>query len=215
MRMPIERSDTGPEWAKVPLCFPATLLSDSSLKRRIIEIGPGRGDFLFHLAETNKTALVIAVELRSKRYFKLIDRTIKRKAGNVLLIQADGRETIASFFKPKSIDEIHINFPDPWPKKKHSKNRLISKELLANCAKILKTGGGLNIVTDSKAYAESIKTSSLSLESVLKEENPDSGVFPSFFAQKWKNEGRNFYIFKWSKISSRSDKTCPFRRPCL
>lgn len=197
--MPVQRKDAVSKWFKIPLCYPAGLFNSPSFARRIIEIGPGRGDFLYHLAEKNKDAVVIAIELKSGRYFKLIERINKRKLVNVMLIQADGRYAITRYFEKGAIDEIHINFPDPWPKNKHGKNRLISKQFLKDCAEMLAKDGTLNIVTDSEAYSNSIKKDAAAIKDILKDENTSGEVFPTYFAEKWKKMGRSFFFFKWKK----------------
>lgn len=196
------------KWDKIPLCYPATFsgLEGFTDTRRVLEIGPGRGDFLFYLSENNPKSEIYAVELKSKRYFKLIDRITKRGLNNVKVIQADARQAVVEIFEPDTIDEIHINFPDPWPKRKHTKNRLVSKEFLSDCARILKRGGIVSFVTDSKDYADEVARN-CSPDLQVGQLSPglkagttlDNEIFPSYFAQKWLKEGRKFYRFTWRK----------------
>ena len=107
--MAIARKEQVSRWHKTPICYPATLKTSG---RAILEIGPGRGDFLFYLAQNNPDSEVIGIELKSRRYFNLIDRTIKHGFKNVKVIQADGRYSVANDFAPESMDEIHVNFPE-------------------------------------------------------------------------------------------------------
>jgi tRNA (guanine-N7-)-methyltransferase len=197
--MAIERKESNQKWELVPLCYPASALTELTAKRRIVEVGPGRGDFLFHLAKTNPDAVIVAIELKSKRYFKLIDRIDKKRLTNVVLIQADARRVIRTYFQDANIDEIHVNFPDPWPKLRHTKNRVICKEFLKSCVGALAKGGTLTIITDSLPYFASMEKDSKVLEKEMKRLHTADDVFPTFFAQKWKKEGRKFNMMKWVK----------------
>ena len=170
---------------------------------KILEIGPGRGDFLFHLAEINPDAKVIGIELKPMRYFKLIDRMQKRGLTNIQLIQADARLAVEELFEKNSLDEIHINFPDPWPKRKHGKNRLITAEFVKNCSNLLKKDGVLNIVTDAEFYADEIRDKIFECTKkgtgTFFSEKRCLSPFPTLFAQKWMKEGRRIYPMRWVK----------------
>ncbi len=186
------------------MCYPATINEgrwekEEGRRTIILEIGPGRGDFLFHLAETNPHAEIIGVELKSQRYFKLIERIIKRGFKNVKVIQADGRYLVANDLAPETIDEIHINFPDPWPKRKHTKNRLMSKEFLECCARVLKKDGLISFITDSKDYADEVAKEKGD-RLIFTFEKVACPLFLTYFAQKWLKEGRKFYKLTWRKI---------------
>ena len=84
---------------------------------------------------------------------KLIRRTEKRKLRNIVLIQDDARRALKQFLKNESIETIHINFPDPWPKKRHGKNRLFNEKFVQTCAEKLKPEGLLYFTTDFEKYA--------------------------------------------------------------
>jgi len=198
--MAIARTEPGSKWHKTPLCYPASIYLPITYHLSpitILEIGSGRGDFLFYLAENNPNNEIIGIELKSRRYFKLIDRVIERGLKNVKVIQADGREAVAGGLAPESLDEIHVNFPDPWPKRKHTKNRLLSKEFARNCKVILKKGGFLSFITDSKDYADAVFKESSKIEGFKFSREENASVFPTFFAQKWLKDGRKFYMMKW------------------
>lgn len=200
--MPTPRYIELPKWHKIPLCYPA-MPSTGKTSRTILEIGPGRGDFLFHLAENEPDASIIGIEIKSQRYFKLVERITKRGLSNVRIIQADAREGVKNMFGPESIDEVHINFPDPWPKKRHTKNRLMNEDFMKNCTRILKAGGFVSFITDAKSYAEDVTKNFSRSEGLDFSLQENASVFPTFFAQKWKKEGRKFYWMKWIKQERR------------
>jgi tRNA (guanine-N7-)-methyltransferase len=184
-----------------PIFYPST---EIQAKRTIIEIGPGRGDFLFHLAKTNSDALIIGVEIKRKRIDKLVQRIEKLGLTNVKLIQTDARVVFSELFQDASIDEIHIQFPDPWPKNKHAKNRTIQIPFLKECSRVLKKGGTWNFATDSGIYAQHVaglmpKVDDLEncFEDAIAENLEDA--YPTFFSMKWKKLGRTLTYQKYRK----------------
>lgn len=182
--------------------YPASLVPIST-KRSIVEVGPGRGDFLFHLAETNKDATVIGIEIKPKRFDKLVRRIEHRGLKNICLIQDDARDAIKLFAK-NLVDEIYIQFPDPWPKRKHGHNRAICYDFLTVCSEALKQNGTISIITDYEDYALAISKDIRRINSLasafdppIESDLPDT--FPTFFAQKWRKEGRSFYHQRYIK----------------
>lgn len=191
---------------ETPYRWPAAL-DPRDFEKVVVEVGPGRGDFLYHLAETNPDALVCAIEIKRKRIDRLVHRLQKRGITNVTLIQNDVRKALPECFEEASIDELHINFPDPWPKKRHTKNRMMCESFLKDCATRLKPGGHFNFATDQDWYAfETFElfTEVDSLESVYDEgvvmDPPDA--FPTLFMQKWKEMGRTLHYQKYRKRRS-------------
>lgn len=184
-----------------PFLYPASSClqphaSDSTSSRLIVEVGPGRGDFLFHLADANADATVVGIEIKRKRVDRLIARAERRGLRNVCIVQDDARAALPRLFGEAAIDSIHILFPDPWPKKRHAKNRALDVPFLRACCRALKLGGTLSIVTDSEPYAGEIAhrlTAVGGLEPLADDDASNSAVFPTLFAQKWKSEGRSFF----------------------
>lgn len=171
----------------------------------VVEVGPGRGDFLFHLAESNPDKSVVGIEIKRKRVDKLISRIEKRGLKNVTIIQDDARCALPRFFSENSVDAIYVNFPDPWPKRRHEKNRVLSRDFLEDCCSVLKYYGNLNITTDFGPYAEAAAEEVASvplLETCYPEfvKNTSDEAYPTFFAQKWINMGRTIYYQKYQRI---------------
>jgi len=185
------------ELVRTPFFYPSTLGLDNAT-RLILEVGPGRGDFLFHLAETNPDSLVVGIEIKRKRVDKLIHRTEKRKLCNVIIIQDDARSALPRFFSDGSVDEIHINFPDPWPKNRHSGNRSVSTDFLNECRRVLKDGGFVNFVTDFIPYAAAVSDDASRIAGLVACDDANE-TFPTFFAMKWKKMGRKFVCRRYVK----------------
>ena len=182
------------ELARTPFVYPA-LHAPCHGQRIIVEVGPGRGDFLFHLARTNPQAMVVGVELKRKRTDKLIRRIERFGFTNICLIQDDARLALPRFFSDGTVDEIHFNFPDPWPKKCHAKKRAVNRIFLEECSRVLKPGGTISIATDHETYASQMAQCASQvpgLESchpeAVTENTPQA--YPTFFAMKWQRGGR-------------------------
>lgn len=189
---------------KTPFVYPAGF--DLSAKADlIVEVGPGRGDFLFHLAQTNPDKSVVGIEIKRKRVDKLIKRIENRRLFNVTIIQDDARTALPRNFKNESVDAIYINFPDPWPKRRHEKNRLLNEDFIEECCRILKPRGMLNFATDVLWYAKEVADDLMNAP-VLKNCYPETIItssadaFPTFFAEKWKSQGRKLYYQKYEKF---------------
>ncbi|MBU2512236.1 tRNA (guanosine(46)-N7)-methyltransferase TrmB [bacterium] len=124
--------------------------------RLILDLGCGAGNFLRDYASIVKQANFIGFELRYKRLVKGAVKLKKRNLINVKLIQARA-EDIDLWFANRKVDEIYINFPDPWPKKRHHKHRLMSAVFLNKVRKILNEENGFLVFkTDHKEYFESV-----------------------------------------------------------
>lgn len=120
----------------------------------ILEIGPGNGDFLLHLASEQSHAAIVALELDSFR-FKQVQRRLKQnEVLNVLLIYGDARAVIPSYLRKCQFKQIYILFPDPWPKRRHEPKRLLTVGFLEFISTVLASDGELYVATDVRAYAE-------------------------------------------------------------
>jgi len=169
----------------------------------IVEVGPGRGDFLFHLAKENPEKAIYGIEIKGKRFHRLITRRDKRELFNLKLVLADAKLALPELFKDNSVSSIFINFPDPWPKKRHAKNRLLKPDFLNECVRVLKKDGTLSITTDVERYAKDTFTHCKEID--LLKSNADQvktesdEAYPTLFAEKWKDEGRTIYYQKHVK----------------
>lgn len=121
-------------------------------KKNFLEIGFGFGDFLFEKAKKNPDILFFASEPHLNGVVNLLAKLEKEPLKNLQISTQDVR-TLFDHFPDKFFDEIFILFPDPWPKAKHFKRRLISLEFLDKIlSKKIKTRGKLTIATDHDSY---------------------------------------------------------------
>lgn len=132
-----------------PLDWPAVFGNDRPVE---LEVGFGKGLFLLTAAQARPGVNFLGVEIVRKYVFFTATRLVKRQVPNVKLICGDAQRLLAERVAPASLQAIHVYFPDPWWKKRHQKRRLFTAEFVAECAKALRPGGRLHLVTDVADY---------------------------------------------------------------
>ena len=125
--------------------------------RVVVEIGSGKGRFLIASAMEQPDVNFIGIE-KSLHYYRVIrERVEKRGLRNVRVINHDAFLVFQKMFADKSISEVHIYFPDPWPRKREQKRRIIRPDALAEMRRVLMDGGSGIYVTDHREYFEAAK----------------------------------------------------------
>lgn len=120
----------------------------------IVEIGFGNADYLIALAQANPDCNVIGFELSTQSIYKAERKIRKNKLNNALAVYSRGETAINHLFELQSIREIHINYPDPWFKKRHAGRRIMQADMLLAMTSRLEIGGLLYLATDIVDYAE-------------------------------------------------------------
>jgi tRNA (guanine-N7-)-methyltransferase len=128
-------------------------------KVRIMEIGFGMGEATAILAKDFPETAFLAVEVHRPGVGKLCARLEENQSGNVRILQHDVIDVINGQLADDSLDGVHIFFPDPWPKKRHVKRRLITPEFLDLIYPKIKIGGFIHVATDWVPYAEFVMKS--------------------------------------------------------
>ncbi len=115
-----------------------------------IEIGMGKGKFIHTMAKAHPEINYVGIEKYSSVLLRAIQKMEQEELPNLKFLRMDA-ETIAEVFGEGEVDRIYLNFSDPWPKDRHAKRRLPSREFLARYDKILKKDGKLEFKTDNRA----------------------------------------------------------------
>lgn len=123
-------------------------------QKTVLEIGFGMGSATAQIAEKNPDTLFIGVEVFLAGVGKLLSEIGRCNLGNITIVRHDAAEVIQEMIPDSWLDGFHIFFPDPWPKKKHHKRRLIQPEFVELLVTKLVTGGYIYAVTDWEDYAE-------------------------------------------------------------
>lgn len=116
-----------------------------------IEIGPGRGDFLVAVARANPDRNYFAIE-RSRSSARLVEAKLQRNGiGNARLLNADAR-IVLPLIPAASVCAYHVQFPDPWWKRRHWRRRIFNARFVAEMRRTLVPGGTIEFVTDVEEY---------------------------------------------------------------
>jgi len=128
----------------------------NSFKKIIIEVGFGNGDYLINNAKENQDFLYIGSEVYINGISKVLKHIEKFNINNIKLCGTNFLYLLKSL-KIKTIDEIYVINPDPWPKKRHNKRRLLNLDNLLSMNRLLKEEGKIFISTESENYFDEIK----------------------------------------------------------
>ena len=114
-----------------------------------IEIGMGKGRFITTLASMNPDINYVGIEKYSSVLLRAVEKQDERCLPNLRFIRMDA-ENITSVFGKEEVDRIYLNFSDPWPKDRHAKRRLTSRQFFARYDEILKSNGRVEFKTDNR-----------------------------------------------------------------
>jgi tRNA (guanine-N7-)-methyltransferase len=147
-------------WPRFGLEYsPEPLQAAALFGRRVplsLEIGFGNGDNLLALAREHPERDYLGVEVHRPGVGRLLLAVARDGLGNVRVICHDAVEVLAGQIAPATLAEILILFPDPWPKKRHHKRRLVQREFVDLAASRLQPGGLLRLATDWEPYAHAM-----------------------------------------------------------
>jgi tRNA (guanine-N7-)-methyltransferase len=123
---------------------------------RILEIGFGMGETTARIAAQRPEIDYLGTEVHTPGVGSLLNRIVELGLANVRVIQHDAVEVLEHMIAPESLDGVHIFFPDPWPKKRHHKRRLIQPPFVALLVSRIKAGAYVHVATDWEDYAQQI-----------------------------------------------------------
>ena len=123
----------------------------------VLEIGFGMGEATALIARDFPNTGFLAVEVHKPGIGKLMARVEELALSNIRIIEGDAHPIITTMIPDKTVDSVHLFFPDPWPKKRHNKRRIVNAEFLALIHPKIKDGGFFHIATDWVPYAEYIE----------------------------------------------------------
>lgn len=121
---------------------------------RICEIGFGNGEALAALAAARPETDFLGIEVHEPGIGHLLLAIEREHLANIRLIRHDAVEVLRDWLPPGCLNRLHLFFPDPWPKKRHHKRRIVQPDFLQRVARALRPGGVLHMATDWEPYAE-------------------------------------------------------------
>jgi tRNA (guanine-N7-)-methyltransferase len=163
-----------------------------------LEIGMGKGTFITEQAKAHPAVNYFGIEWAKWFWRYASDRLRRNQCDNTRTVRAEAAYFLTEFVQPESVSVLHIYFPDPWPKKRHQKRRLIQQKFMPIIERILTPGGRLQIVTDHQGYFEQIepvvRASNLNVVDYNRPGSAGEGEFVGTnFERKYRREGRPFY----------------------
>lgn len=118
-----------------------------------LEVGPGRGGFAIDHAAAHPERNHVLIETRRSDCELIRERARKRGLANVIVLHGDAKLLLPTIFEPGALSAVHVQFPDPWWKKRHHKRRMVDAELARLLRVLLRAGGEVDFRTDVPAYA--------------------------------------------------------------
>jgi len=163
-----------------------------------LEIGMGKGTFLKDQAKARPEVNFFGIEWANWYWKYASDRLRRNACTNARTVRAEAGFFLREFIADASISVLHIYFPDPWPKARHQKRRLVQDAFMPVVERILVPGGRLQVVTDHEEYFQQIeavvKKSNLKIVEYNQPGSAGEGEFVGTnFERKYKREGRPFY----------------------
>ncbi len=149
---------------------------------KILEIGCGMGETTARIAAAHPENDYLGIEVHTPGVGSLLKEIATRELGNLRVIQHDAVEVVRDMIRPGTLAGMHIYFPDPWPKKRQQKRRLIQPPFVALLASRLAPGGYLHCATDWEEYAQQM-LAVLSAEPLLENTATDFAPRPAWRPQ--------------------------------
>ena len=164
-----------------------------------LEIGMGKGTFLTEQAKAHPQINYIGIEWANWFWRYASDRLRRHQCLNARTVRAEAGYFLTEFIPDGSLSVLHIYFPDPWPKKRHHKRRLIQEKFMPTVRRVLRAGGRLQVVTDHQGYFEeniepAIHGLGLRIVDYRRPGTEGDGEYVGTnFERKYRREGRPFY----------------------
>ena len=175
----------------------------------ILEIGFGMGETTQQIAQARPGDDFLGVEVFNAGVGALLKRIEEHGLGNIRIIQHDAVEVLHDMIAPGSLAGAHIYFPDPWPKKRHHKRRLIQPPFVALLASRLAPGAYVHCATDWEHYAQQM-LEVLSAEPMLRNTCADFATRPDYRPlTKFENRGLRLGHGVWDLIFTRRADAAP------
>lgn len=167
-----------------------------------LEIGTGNGAFLAHQALHNPNRNLLGIEIKYKCLLQTVRRAESLGLTNTRLIRFHAN-LIDALFVDNEVDNVYVFFPDPWPKKKHFKNRLIQEDFLQSLYRIQKEGSFLEFKTDNADYfewaVERVQKSPYKIQRLtqdLHNSEWNAENFRTHFENLWTSKGLKVHLFR-------------------
>ena len=182
--------------------LPDGILPDKTDSAVELDMGCGKGSFTTELAKRHPERLILAADMLSGRLRKLVKRNQREGVNNMRVLKAEARMLIARLLPDRALDRIHILCPDPWPKDRHSGNRLLSSDFMTHIHRVLKDNGVWHFSTDDLEYLEAVRKA-VKASQLFRDEPErlsDIADVKTDFEVMWNEQGKAVYHHGWVKL---------------
>ncbi len=180
-----------------------------------LEIGSGKGTFLVQQAARQPGVNFLGIEWANQFWRFAADRARRHHLHNVRLLRTEAAGFVRNYLLPRSLRQVHIYFPDPWPKKRHHKRRLIQPDFLRELHRVLAdpsqddpAAGTVQLATDHADYHQWMQEAAanvadlFTLEPFIPVESADAELVGTNFERKYRQEGREFFALVLRKATT-------------
>jgi len=178
-----------------------------------LEIGCGHGQFLIYMAEKHPEQNFIGLDIINKILIKVEKRIATLGLKNAIPCKMDANLALRELFPEGSLDNIYILFPDPWPKDKHERRRMVRPENLPVFINILKAGGHLHFVSDAPPYAAQVEALLNERPEFKRVDFPEGIDIKTKYEKKWLEQHKYIQRFSYQKISETVPENWPSTSP--
>lgn len=159
----------------------------SSAQPVAIEYCSGNGSWILEKAKEMPHINWLAVEKRFDRARKIWVKATNAGLSNLAVALAEGLDLTSQFIPDNSVSQVFVNFPDPWPKRRHEKHRIICPEFVCELTRVIQHEGKITLVTDDDDY------SAIMIEEMQKSPHCTSDIGPPYFCQAPDSYGTSFF----------------------
>lgn len=172
----------------------------------VVEYCSGNGAWIANKAQAHPNLNWVAVEMKFDRVRKIWSKIKNLQLNNLIVVCGEAFMVTSDYFPNESISDVYINFPDPWPKRRHAKNRLIQSAFADELSRILRKGKSLTFVTDDVPYSEwliEVMVNHQDFTSIYPDpfySTEDANYGTSYFDQLWRSKGRAIRYHCFQKL---------------
>lgn len=173
-----------------------------------VEIGVGNSRFLIEVALRAPEYNYIGFEYSRKRVLKFLKKVEGQGLTNIRVIPANALLVLDWAFRPDSVDHFYIHHPDPWPKRRHAKKRLIRPDVAATLVRLLRPGGGISLRTDDALYARQMLEVLDATGGLVNSSGPGRFAeapldpFPTAYEARFLQQGRRILYLEYRKLGA-------------
>lgn len=165
-----------------------------------IEYCSGNGEWIIHKAKAHPEINWVAIEMNFDRVRKIYSKRMNESIENLFIVSGEARTFSREYLSTESVQAAYINFPDPWPKDRHAKHRLVQSPFIEELVRVIVPQGTLTLVTDSTPYMEQMREVIQLVPAWSRLACPyENDYGNSYFERLWRSLGRSIHFLHYEK----------------